>query len=132
VVVDELQITADDDGHMRALAWAAGLGAEVVWALEDCRLVAGKLERALVAAGQRVIRVPPRLMGKSRRGEREIGKSTVSAPARSPGRYSRKESSASRPPFSMKTRWRSGCCTITAAPWSASAAGRSTAGAGIS
>jgi transposase len=75
VVVDELQITADEDGHLHALGWAAGLGAEIVWALEDCRLVAGKLERALIAAGQRVIRVPPRLMGQSRRGEREIGKS---------------------------------------------------------
>ena len=75
VVVDELQITADVDGHLDALAWAQGLGAEVVWALEDCRLVAGKLERALIAAGERVIRVPPRLMGQSRRGEREIGKS---------------------------------------------------------
>jgi transposase len=63
VVVDELQITADVDGHLDALAWAQGLGAEVVWALEDCRLVAGKLERALIAAGERVIRVPPRLMG---------------------------------------------------------------------
>jgi transposase len=75
VVVDEVQIAADVDGHMQALAWAQGLGAEVVWALEDCRLVAGKLERALIAAGQRVIRVAPRLMGQSRRGEREIGKS---------------------------------------------------------
>jgi transposase len=65
VVVDELQITADEDGHLHALAWAAGLGAEIVWALEG-RLVAGKLERALIAAGQRVIRVPPRLMGQSR------------------------------------------------------------------
>jgi transposase len=75
VVVDELQITADVDGHMHALTWAQALGAEVVWALEDCRLVAGKLERALITAGQRVIRVAPRLMGQSRRGEREIGKS---------------------------------------------------------
>jgi transposase len=83
VVVDELQIPADDDGHLRALAWAHGLAAEVVWALEDCRLVAGRLERALIAAGQRVIRVPPRLVGQSRRGEREIGKSDASTPARS-------------------------------------------------
>ena len=75
VVVDELQITADEDGHLHALAWAERLGAEMVWALEDCRLVAGRLERALIAAGQRVIRVPPRLMGQSRRGERETGKS---------------------------------------------------------
>src|SRR4051812_21737419 len=75
VVRDEVQIGADEDGHLHALAWARGLGDELVWALEDCRLVAGKLERALIAAGQRVIRVPPRLMGESRRGEREIGKS---------------------------------------------------------
>jgi transposase len=74
-MVDELQITADVDGHMRALAWARALDSEIVWALEDCRLVAGRLERALIAAGQRVIRVPPRLMGRSRRGERESGKS---------------------------------------------------------
>jgi transposase len=75
VVVDELEIAADADGHLRALAWAQGLGAELVWALEDCRLVSGALERALIAAGQRVIRVPTRLMGESRRGEREVGKS---------------------------------------------------------
>jgi len=75
VVVDELEITADMDGHLQALAWAQGLGAELVWALEDCRLVSGALERALIAAGQRVIRVPTRLMGESRRGERELGKS---------------------------------------------------------
>jgi hypothetical protein len=30
VVVDELQITADVDGHMHALTWAQALGAEVV------------------------------------------------------------------------------------------------------
>jgi transposase len=75
VVLSELQIAADEDGHLQALAWGQGLGAELVWALEDCRLVAGALERALIAAGQRVVRVAPRLMGESRRGEREIGKS---------------------------------------------------------
>lgn len=75
VVVDELEIAADEDGHLQALAWSQGLGAELVWALEDTRVVAGALERALIAAGQRVVRVAPRLMGESRRGEREIGKS---------------------------------------------------------
>lgn len=75
VVVDELQIAADVDGHLHALAWAQSLGAELVWAVEDCRGVSGALERALIAAGQRVVRVPPRVMGQSRRGEREIGKS---------------------------------------------------------
>jgi hypothetical protein len=41
-LVDELEITADVDGHLRALAWAQALDAEIVWALEDCRLVAGR------------------------------------------------------------------------------------------
>ena len=75
VVVDELQIAAEGDGHLQALAWAQSLGAQLVWAVEDCRVVSGALERALIAAGQRVVRVPPRLMGQSRRGERDIGKS---------------------------------------------------------
>ena len=34
-----------------------------------------RLEQALIAAGERVIRVPPHLMGASRRGQREPGKS---------------------------------------------------------
>ncbi|HEY4393548.1 MAG TPA: IS110 family transposase [Polyangia bacterium] len=74
-LVAELEIAASEDGHLRALAWASELDTEVVWALEDCRHVAGGLERALIAAGHRVVRVPPRLTGASRRGERERGKS---------------------------------------------------------
>ena len=46
-----------------------------MWAIEGCRHVSRRLEQALVAAGERVIRVAPRLMGGSRRGEREPGKS---------------------------------------------------------
>jgi transposase len=46
-----------------------------VWAIEDCRHVSGRLEQALIAAGERVVRVPPKMMGASRRGERERGKS---------------------------------------------------------
>jgi transposase len=40
-----------------------------------CRLVSRRLEQALIAAGERVVRVPPQRMGASRRGEREPGKS---------------------------------------------------------
>jgi transposase len=81
VVVDELQITADVDGRMHALAWVRALGAEVVWALEDCRLVAGKLERALITAGQRVIRVSPRLMGSLVAASARSASLTASTPA---------------------------------------------------
>jgi transposase len=69
------EIKADDAGHLAAVRWARGLDAERVWAIEDCRHVSRRLEQALLAAGERVIRVPPKMMGASRRGERERGKS---------------------------------------------------------
>jgi hypothetical protein len=54
---------------------AHGLDDERVWAIEDCRSVSRRLEEALVAAGERVVRVAPHRMGASRRGERDPGKS---------------------------------------------------------
>jgi transposase len=71
----EREIAADEDGHRQALRWAHEIGPDVVWALEDCRHVSHHLERALVTSGERVVRVTPRLMGQTRRGEREFGKS---------------------------------------------------------
>jgi transposase len=46
-----------------------------VWAIEDCRHVSGKLERFLLARGERVVRVPPKLMAGRRKASREPGKS---------------------------------------------------------
>jgi transposase len=69
------EIKADDPGHLSAVKWARRLDAERVWAIEDCRHVSRRLEQALLAAGERVVRVPPHRMGESRRGEREPGKS---------------------------------------------------------
>lgn len=57
------------------LRWAHELGQEIAWAVEDCRHVSQRFERALVSAGERVLRVAPKLMGASRGGEREAGKS---------------------------------------------------------
>lgn len=71
----ELQIPADEQGHREALRWARELDAERVWALEDCRQVSRRLEQALLAAGERVVRVAPRLTGLSRRADRRAGKS---------------------------------------------------------
>jgi transposase len=68
-------ISADEPGHLAALRWARVLDDERVWAIEDCRHVSRRFEHALLAAGERVIRVAPKLMGASRRGEREPGKS---------------------------------------------------------
>jgi transposase len=74
-LVGERTIPAREAGHLAALRWARELAAERVWAIEDCRHVSRRLEQALLAAGEQVLRVPPKLMGQSRRGEREAGKS---------------------------------------------------------
>jgi transposase len=68
-------VPATGAGHARMLAWARGLDAERVWAIEDCRHVSGKLERFLLARGERVVRVPPKLMAGRRKASRQRGKS---------------------------------------------------------
>jgi transposase len=71
----EVTVQASDDGVMNALRFAAGVDQERVWAVEDCRHVTSRLERALLGAGERVIRVPPALTGESRKATRTVGKS---------------------------------------------------------
>jgi transposase len=75
LLTSEREIAASEEGHRQALSWARGLQQERVWAIEDCRHVSRRLEQALIAAGERVLRVPPKMMGVSRRAEREPGKS---------------------------------------------------------
>lgn len=75
-LLDELTAPARKRGFITHLDWARSFGdADVVWAIEDCRHVSGGLERFLVAAGERALRVPPKLMGQSRKGSRQRGKS---------------------------------------------------------
>jgi transposase len=57
------------------LAWARSLPGEPLWALEDCRHVTRSLERSLAAAGEHLVRVPPRLTAPHRRRSRTRGKS---------------------------------------------------------
>ena len=68
-------VAATSAGHERLLGWARGLGQRRVWAIEDCRHVSAKLERFLLSRGERVVRVPPKLMAGRRRGSRRAGKS---------------------------------------------------------
>jgi transposase len=49
------------------LARGRGVGADRVWAIEDCRHVSGALERFLLRRGERVVRVAPKLMADTRR-----------------------------------------------------------------
>jgi transposase len=71
----ELTVPARKVGFAELRDWGRRLDAERIWAIEDCRHVSGSLERFLAASGERVVRVPPKLMGESRRGERSAGKS---------------------------------------------------------
>lgn len=65
---------ASAEGHREALDWARRWP-ERTFALEDCRHLTRRLEGDLLRAGERVLRVPPRLMATARRSGRERGKS---------------------------------------------------------
>ena len=71
----ERTVGATPRGHLELLAWAREHFDERTWALEDCRHLSRRLERDLLAAGETVVRVPPKLMAGERRGGREPGKS---------------------------------------------------------
>jgi len=61
--------------HLELVAWAAKQDGERIWAAEDCRHLSRRLERDLLAAGERILRVPPKLMANARDGARSFGKS---------------------------------------------------------
>lgn len=65
------------DAHCRALIARARaeFAGERVWAVEDCRHVSRRLEQALLDAGERCYRVPPKMMADQRRTARTRGKS---------------------------------------------------------
>ena len=64
--------TAD---HLAIIQWADQFGSERCWAVEDCRHLSRRLERDMLAAGERIVRVPPKLMAHSRDSARTYGKS---------------------------------------------------------
>jgi transposase len=72
--VGQKTVVTDSEGHLQLLRWSRQFE-EVEFALEDCRHLTRRLEGDLLAAGQRVIRVPTRLMADARRAGRERGKS---------------------------------------------------------
>ena len=90
VAVDELgrelgqkttTATTSDD-HLEMLRWAERFGDERTWAVEDCRHLSRRLEADLLGAGERIVRVPPKLMAHARDAARSYGKSDpIDAPA---------------------------------------------------
>ena len=71
----ERTASATPAGHLTLLRWARERFPERHWALEDCRHLSRGFERDLLAAGETVVRVPPKLMAGMRRSGREPGKS---------------------------------------------------------
>ena len=61
--------------HLELVRWAERFGAERMWAVEDCRHLSRRLEADLLAAGERIVRVPPKLMAHARDAARTYGKS---------------------------------------------------------
>jgi len=75
VSIAERTVTCDGAGHDELLVWARGLDPERFFAVEDCRHVSGRLERHLLPRGERVVRVPPKMMAGARHSARTYGKS---------------------------------------------------------
>src|SRR5215203_4498671 len=89
----EATVTAADD---ELLVWASRIGSDRLWALEDCRQLTRSLERQLLAAGEELVRVPPKLMAPERRAGRARGKSDP-IDALAVARAALREPSLSRP-----------------------------------
>ena len=71
----ERTVACSDAGHDELLTWARALPGDHFFAIEDCRHVSGRLERHLLPRGERVVRVPPKMMAGARHSARSWGKS---------------------------------------------------------
>lgn len=69
-----ITVAATGEGHLEAVRWAARWEMRR-WAIEDCRHISRRLEADLLAAGELVVRVPPKMMAGQRRAARTRGKS---------------------------------------------------------
>ncbi len=72
--IGSLTVKATPQGHLRLVKWSARWEHRL-WAIEDCRALSRRLEGDLLRIGERVVRVPPKLMAGVRRSARTRGKS---------------------------------------------------------
>ena len=72
--IGSVTVAATIAGHLRAMQWAAKY-TQQQWAIEDCRALSRRLEGDLLGVGERVVRVPPKMMARSRATARQAGKS---------------------------------------------------------
>ena len=62
------------EANLELLRWADGFGSERRFAVEDCRHLSRRLEADLLAAGEELVRVPPKMMAHARDAARTYGK----------------------------------------------------------
>ena len=74
-VGEKTTVTTTTEAHLDLVRWADRLGAKRRWAVEDCRHLSRRLEADLLAAGEEIVRVPPKLMAHARDAARTYGKS---------------------------------------------------------
>ena len=72
--IGSLTVAATTDGHRRAVQWSTQFD-ERRWAIEDCRALSRRFETDLLSVGERVVRVPPKMMARARATGRTVGKS---------------------------------------------------------
>jgi len=63
------------EANLELLRWADAFGPERRFAVEDCRHLSRRLEADMLAAGEELVRVPPKLMAHARDAARTYGKS---------------------------------------------------------
>lgn len=72
----EKTVGATTEGHIAAIMWAREqFDTDLKWGIEDCRNMSARLERDLIGADQKVVRVPTKLMAQTRKSARQRGKS---------------------------------------------------------
>lgn len=68
-------VATSTQDHLSLVRWADRFGPQRLWAVEDCRHLSRRLEADLLRAGERIVRVPPKLMAHARDAARTYGKS---------------------------------------------------------
>lgn len=63
------------EANLELLRWSDAFGPERRFAVEDCRHLSRRLEADLLAGGEQIVRVPPKLMAHARDAARTYGKS---------------------------------------------------------
>ena len=111
-----VSIGADELGHLsRAALGARALRASACGRSRTAGMSRVRLEQALFSAGERVIRVPPQLMGAAPPRRARVWQVRSDRRARRRARrLCARASSASPSPSSTSARWRSACSPTTA------------------